>query len=809
MSNAQKLSGLVVLALMGAGLAWLGCQRNATLQDPVDLVISTGTDGGTYIKLGQLLAPLLEESGGAIGTAVSIPSAGSIENISRLEFEGPACDTESTGPCRADLAFVIESTLVDHCAAAEKAPDPRGSCRIQVLMNLYTDVLQLVVREKAGINELANLKAVDASRIFVGKVNSGTRWISKAVLEDIGYPESETGNFPNLSFKEASAWLVDEKLDAAFFMAGTPVEAVSNAMRGCKKIEDRPGCKLLSIPLGPNTKKQGLSDKEMPRLVYENQSELVQTLKARALLVAREDLKPDVVEAVLDVVFDHIGGLAVANIRANEIKLWQSFTKRERPLELHEGAKSFKAREEGRLLIATGSLGGKYHTVGRMIQRLLDRQRRTPPARVVHTNGSLENLRLLENKRTIAIVQYDVALASRLDRHMNRSSVYRADLKEIDIDFADLPKLKRIATLHRETLYVIARRSALRAGSPGGELEEVRTVSDLEGLRVCLGPKQSGTRAIAEAVLELHKIKEKDIIPSYLMVPDMVHRLHTEEIDAGFLVSGLPSHSVQTLLDDPTLRLLSLGARERALIVESAAFDSETIKADKYPSQLADEPDIQTIATRAVLVTVEDLGYPVERITEAIFEGAAFLGLGGSAVNVTELSTNASEGPGKQLQRFLARELPSLPLHEDAKVYYERAGLLPATPKPVDVLYDFLTATWRTLTVLVILVGAFAALINLKQDRTAAEIGRRIIKVKSGEPVPEKDQSVQERLPFWKKPAKEHELHRIRDLELPQRVMRRWWHWGDIDQAHWRRLRDMANDRISDLRVKAANDPPD
>ena len=186
---------------------------------------------------------------------------------------------------------------------------------------------------------------------------------------------------------------------------------------------------------------------------------------------------------------------------------------------------------------------------------------------------------------------------------------------------------------------------------------------------------------------------EDEITPSYLMVPDMVHRLHTADIDAGFLVSGLPSPTVQTLLDDPALRLLSLGARERALIVESVAFSSVTIQAGEYPSQLADEPAIQTIGTRAVLVTDEDLPYDVERITAAIFEGAAFLDVGGSTLNVTELSTSTSEEPEEQLQRFLARSLPSLPLHEDARAYYEKAGLLPVTPKTVELLYAWLTAT--------------------------------------------------------------------------------------------------------------------
>ncbi len=210
-------------------------------------------------------------------------------------------------------------------------------------MNLYSDVLQLVVRNAAKIDVLADLKAVDASRISVGMKNSGTRWISRKILEDIGHPEAKTENFANLTFKDASTRLVEEGLDAAFFMAGAPVEAVSNAMQRCD-------CKLLSVPIARETAEGwGLSPgKEIPRLVYENQPEPVKTLEARALLVARRDLSEDVVEAVLHVVFDRLGGLAVANIRANEIELWQAFTELKKPLELHLGAQSFKGREEGR-----------------------------------------------------------------------------------------------------------------------------------------------------------------------------------------------------------------------------------------------------------------------------------------------------------------------------------------------------------------------------------------------------------------------------------------------------------------------------
>ena len=56
----QILTGLFAFVLLSTAVAWMTCHRRA---EPQDLVISTGTEGGTYIKLGQLLAPILEASG--------------------------------------------------------------------------------------------------------------------------------------------------------------------------------------------------------------------------------------------------------------------------------------------------------------------------------------------------------------------------------------------------------------------------------------------------------------------------------------------------------------------------------------------------------------------------------------------------------------------------------------------------------------------------------------------------------------------------------------------------------------------------
>ncbi len=347
MSRARKtISGLVGLILLGAALtAWMTCNRKA---EPQDLVITTATEGGTYIKLGQLLKPILEQSGGPIGEVTWVPSEGSLENVERLQYAGDTpCGypREKQGPnasesdeprkataCRADLAFVAAPAVVGH------------EDEVRVLMTLYADVLQLVVNKKAGINDLSDLRG---KKIYVGNKGSFTRRISNQVLRVRGIDDDDFEWVRAASFQEASEKLQldpenPNRADAAFIMAGTPVEAVSNAMGSdC--------CRLLSVY--ESGKLPGLERRTIPPFIYENQPDRVQTLKSSALLVARKDLSAEIVQAILNALFNEIDDIAVANIRANEIRLWKAFDLPDANLKLHPGAEKFKETEKYALLV--------------------------------------------------------------------------------------------------------------------------------------------------------------------------------------------------------------------------------------------------------------------------------------------------------------------------------------------------------------------------------------------------------------------------------------------------------------------------
>ncbi|MHC4331498.1 MAG: TAXI family TRAP transporter solute-binding subunit, partial [Planctomycetota bacterium] len=287
-------------------------------------------------------------------------------------------------------------------------------------------------------------------------------------------------------------------------------------------------------------------------------------------------------------------------------------------------------------------------------------------------------------------------------------------------------------------------------------------------IEVCVGPNDSGTQAIARAVIKLHNLEdhiEDYTNPLQLPVSDMVERLHAGTLDAGFFVSYVPTGALRSVVADEAFRLLSLGSRELRLM-QSGVFKMSTIDPDTYPCQKGQE--ISTIATRTVLVTTLDLPkqFPVRDITEAIFKGEAYLGIEG----LTKIA--------------MARRLPSLSLHPGADKHYKTEEDLGLNPPSMH----WLRQTWTilgclTMLITVMFIPGYTGVIILRRNRTANAIGRRILAI----PTEASFRDSVER------------LLKIR-AEIQERVRRRWWRWGELDKHRWRYLRDLIHDRIGEAK---------
>ena len=695
---------------------------------PWQIAIATGTPTGTYAALGAEFARVLEElPGSPIIDATPLNTAASVENIELLTKD------------IVHIGFVMKPAI-------SNAPTDQLA-GLSALARLYMDVVQIVVRKSSDIHSLPDL---NDRRVYVGKQGSGTKIVAERILTVLEV-------FPELritagGYNDASRMLVSGELDAAFFVAGTPTEAVHLALESghCAllDLDDMRDRILDSMP--------DLNESDIPANSYENQAQRVRTVSADTFLLCRKNLDPDLVFLIEQALFNNLERLLMAHDKARDIRLRSAFDRLPEGIEFHKGVQRFRKKEEKKLLILTGTLGGKYYVLGKTIQSLLEPY--GIDARVSHTDGSLENLRVLKTRSskqqpTLAILQYDVALAS-LGAPKN---VYGFEPSH-DVSIDTVKDLRRIATLHSETVHIMARRERL------AQAEASRpTIEALKDLRVCLGPEQSGTQLLACAILAHHELEPKSRV--FLSVSDMVERIHSGEIDAGFFVSYMPSIGVKTVLDNPEIKLLPVIPKKVVDLI-GPALNLTEIPPCEYGCQMEGELPVKTIATKAVLVTREEQPR-VRKITQALFEGEAFLDIKGGV-------------------ETLRTELPSLRLHPAARKYYLKAGYLPSKP-PLNWLYQRI---WYVLTSTVIIVGGAKSLVEWRRHRDRNKIGRAILDININPDSGEKDLKT---------------LMSIRD-DILRRVQLRWWCRGELNKGRWQYLDDLVESRIRivrDNKIKA------
>jgi TRAP transporter TAXI family solute receptor len=732
---------------------------------PGTIRIATATPGGTYDILGGEFAGLLrarilaDPPNRRLKDAKAIPTDGSFENIELLtrKDETPV-----------ELAFVALPSLADsRTTRAQRS-------QIGVLASLYRDVVQIVFRTDLDhdgntIPDIQCLSDLRGKSIYIGRRDSATRLIARKVLESAGLEPTDyrlTPDAESWSYEVAARKLLEGRIDAAFFAGGTPTPAVSDALSG--------PCALLGLEKETIEKLlQEMPVAEpavLPPHFYEGHDREVKTVQTPVYLVCRRHLPDDLAVYVLDTLFDNVGRLLPAvsgvgniSIAVHDIKVQNAFPRGLPPgLRLHRGAAHFEEDEQKKLLIATGAITGRYYDMGKRIQYLLEME--GIPARVIHTDGSSENASLLQTearRHTLAILQYDIALdACKRNPHpIYRDPTASGDGRGVPI----VDGMFRIATLHEEKVHIVVRREALpqpNAPRPTAEL--------LRGLNVCLGPKGSGTRMLAEAILDHHAIDLDDGRKHELSARDMVTQLRSRKIDAGFLVAGAPSTALKGILSDDSFRLLSIGPRVTMKLTDSTAALRSVELPPLYGCQRDDEEPIQTLATDAVLVTTDDLEYDVAKITETILAGAGFVGIDG----------------GEDRMKI---HTASLPLHPDAVTVYRERGHLPAHSK-----MSFLEIMAHLLAIAVIVYGGTKGIRMLLHERIGNDIKRRILDISLD--VVDRDSVGR--------------LTVIRN-EVRRRARMEWWHLEQLDRARWQDLEGMIDRRVQEAmskRVKAILD---
>lgn len=230
-------------------------------------------------------------------------------------------------------------------------------------------------------------------------------------------------------------------------------------------------------------------------------------------------------------------------------------------------------RDEEEIVLATGGTKGVYYSYGLAMAEAIGPRLQGTRLRVVSTMGSVDNLQqIADGEAQMAIVAADAAL----------------DAVDGRAEFQAPVAICAIARLYDDIVHLVTRADS-----------SIRSIGDLPGRRVSLGPAGSGTELIARRMLEVAGVTlhESDLDP--LGINESVEALAAGTVEAFFWSGGLPTVGVTELVRHVPIRLVDLGELSLGMrTTYGLSYRRALVPAGTYGI----EGDISTIAVPNFLV---------------------------------------------------------------------------------------------------------------------------------------------------------------------------------------------------------------
>ncbi len=149
---------------------------------------------------------------------------------------------------------------------------------------------------------------------------------------------------------------------------------------------------------------------------------------------------------------------------------------------------------------------------------------------------------------------------------------------------------------------------------------EVKTIADLKGKRVVIGPPGAGFEHFVEPILEAHGVKLTDITPLYGTQPAAVDMLSDGSAAAAFLGGAIPTASITQAAASGDIFFVPFEETARQkLIEEYAFFHPALVGAGTYRGQDEDYPCLNVGSMHLITGTEQDEEM-VYQLTKALYE---------------------------------------------------------------------------------------------------------------------------------------------------------------------------------------------
>ncbi|MFD1778707.1 TAXI family TRAP transporter solute-binding subunit [Fredinandcohnia salidurans] len=238
----------------------------------IDLLMGTGSQGGTYFPLGAEMANVWNKNIDNVNVT-STESGASVENLAKI----------SNGEF--DLGMTVNLPAYN---ALNGTGDFEGKKveNFAFIGHIYPEVLQIITRESTGVETIADLKG---KRIAIGPPGSGTQTATKAVLAAYGINDGDYEAYQE-GFGDAKSKLQDGTIDASFGLLGLPDAGIDElqASVGDVKFLEVTGDELTTVE-----ETSGYTGYTIKAGSYEWLKEDANVVSAYAVLVANTDTVND------------------------------------------------------------------------------------------------------------------------------------------------------------------------------------------------------------------------------------------------------------------------------------------------------------------------------------------------------------------------------------------------------------------------------------------------------------------------------------------------------------------------------------
>lgn len=285
--------------------------------------------------------------------------------------------------------------------------------------------------------------------------------------------------------------------------------------------------------------------------------------------------------------------------------------------------------------MGTASAVGGWYVIGGGICNVLNKNVEGLTLTPQVTGGSVENVRLLDNKENELI--------------MIGGGTADAATRGIDPFSKKYDDIYGLFTFGATATHLVVRKDS-----------NIKAIEDLKGKKVAIGPPGSGTERVAQVLFPLKNI-EKDVVQLPMGFADMYDALRDKNIDAFLLQASPPGPALEELARTTEISLLNFDDEFIEAIREvDPSYYKGVIKKGTYTG--IDE-DINNPASVSFIACSSDLPEDVAyNIVKGVYE------------NLEEIQ--AVHAGAKAIELDTAIEGITVPIHPGAIKYYKEVGLI-------------------------------------------------------------------------------------------------------------------------------------